>query len=196
MTGGKADLAKRAGKAEAVKQPERERDDPGRSCGDAGLALASPDDLGSATKAIESAIAASTGLGGTWTKPSVAAGERNAMRDGESRDRYDQLPRVRRNQDESEHEEEMIDAEQDVLDAELEIGSGDRPAALTGRDRRLRRSRRQPLDPFASIDELDPHERVGHGACQTVDAHLLARKRSRSPTGAMSAPWRCQSSAK
>jgi hypothetical protein len=51
----------------------------------------------------------------------------------------------------------MIDAEQNVLYAELQIGGSDLPAALTRRDRRLWPARRQPPNPLSSIDELDPN---------------------------------------
>ena len=154
MAGGEADLAQRSGKAETVKQPESERHEPRRSCGDAG----SPSRarmISSATKAIESAIAASTGFGGTWTKPRVAAAKVMLCATVKAVMALIKLPRVPGNQNESEHEEQMIDAEQNVLDAELEIGSGDGPAALTSRDRCPRRTGRQSLDPFAAVGKLN-----------------------------------------
>ena len=104
-------------------------------------------------------------------------GERDAVRDGESGDRQDELPRIRCDQDQREHEEKMIDAEQDVLDAEREVGGGDRPSALTGGNPRPRRSRRQPFDPLAAVGERHAHQRVGHGARQPFDPHLLAAER-------------------
>ena len=99
------------------------------------------------------------------------------MRDRESRDGFDQFSRVPGNQNKSEHKEQMIDTEQNVLDAELEIGSGDGPAALTSRDRCPRRTGRQSLYPFAAVGKLNAHEGVGHSARQAVDPHLLTCER-------------------
>ena len=99
------------------------------------------------------------------------------MRDRESRDGLDQLPRVPGNQNKSEHKEQMIDTEKNVLDAELEIGSGDGPGALTSRDRCPRRTGRQSFYPFAAVGKLNAHEGVGHSARQAVDPHLLTCER-------------------
>ena len=45
VAGGKADLAQRAGETETMKQPEGERHEPRRSCGDTGLTITRADDF-------------------------------------------------------------------------------------------------------------------------------------------------------
>ena len=67
-----ADLAQRAGKTEPMQQPERKGDEPGETGGEAFRPRAEFT-ISTATRAMLSAIAASTGGPGTWTKPRVAA---------------------------------------------------------------------------------------------------------------------------
>ena len=67
----------------------------------------------------------------------------------------------------------MVDAEQDVLDAEFEIGCRDSPGALICRYSCPRRTGRQSFDPLAAVGKLNTHKGVGHSARQAVDPHLL-----------------------
>ena len=70
---GQADLAQRAGKAEAVQEAERERDEPRRPAVNAFAPAATARTISAATNTMLSAMTASTGADGTCTKPSVAS---------------------------------------------------------------------------------------------------------------------------
>ena len=107
-----------SGKAEAVEEPEGKGDNPGRAGGDASLSLACADNLGG-NKSNRQRDRRLNRRRRHIDEAQRSRGERNAVRDSERGDRQDELARVRCDQDESKHEEEMIDAEHDVLDAEL-----------------------------------------------------------------------------
>ncbi len=84
------------------------------------------------------------------------------MRNRERRNRLDQQPCVARDYEQRQHEQKMIDAEQDVFNAKLEVEAGHRPAALTREDRRRRFLWGQAPNPVAPVQESDAHERIGH----------------------------------
>src|SRR5262245_2561636 len=71
----------------------------------------------------------------------------------------------------------MVYAEQNVLDAELEIEGGNRPAALALGDGRRRLLRGQPAHPSGAVQEGDAHQDIGHGILEAVDANGLAAQR-------------------
>jgi hypothetical protein len=60
------------------------------------------------------------------------AGERDAVRDRERGDRRDQLARAVDQEQQREHEQQVVDAEQDVLDAEQQGAQLHRSAAPDG----------------------------------------------------------------
>ena len=103
--------------------------------------------------------------------------ERDAVRDGKGGDRLYEPPVPCSDEEQSQHEEQMIEAEKDVLDAEFEISGGRDPAARRSGYRRFRRAGRQPLDPRVAAGKRDAHKRVGHGVPQPVDRNSLACER-------------------
>ena len=116
-----ADLAQRAGKAEPVQQAERERHDPRRSApsgppGPAACARSRPRRTRCSRRSPPRPARTARAR-----MPSVASAERDAVRDRERGHRLHQPPRPARDDEQRQHEQQMIDAEQDVLDAELEI---------------------------------------------------------------------------
>ena len=129
-----------------------------------------------------SAITASTGAGRHVDYPSVASAERDAVRDRERGHRLHQPPGPARDDEQGQHEQQMIDTRQDVLDAEREIVPGHAPkrsgAAGIDADRLLRR---KPMDPGAAVSEGDAHERVREGGLQARDAQGSDRAGDRRP---------------
>ena len=125
ITARQADFGQRAGETEAVQQPERERHHPGPSRGKTGLAPTSSHDLARQKENAERY----GGLHG-WTRHMNDAQsrqrERDRVRHGERGDRRDQHPQVRHDQDQREHEQQVVVAEQDVLDAVLQERTRDR----------------------------------------------------------------------
>ena len=94
MTGGEANLAERSGEAEAVEKSKGKGDNPGRAGCDTSLTLAGADDLGGH----ESNRQRNRRLNRRRRhidKTKRRRGECNAVRDGESSDRQDELARAR-----------------------------------------------------------------------------------------------------
>ena len=100
--------------------------------------------------------------------------ERDRVRQREGGDRRDQHPQVRHDEDQREHEQQMVVAEQDVLDAVHEVGArnGERPRAggdlhpgQRGMDER-RRTR--------AIARCDPHQNIGDRGLQAHEFDALA----------------------
>ena len=68
----------------------------------------------------------------------------------------------------------MVDAEQDVLDAEPEIGGGDREPARRGRHDEGGLRRRQPRRLRVAVQPLEAHQHVGAARGEPVDARSSA----------------------
>ncbi len=79
-----------------------------------------------------SAIAASTGALRDVDVAERRQSKRDAVRDSESSDGLDQLPAAAGDDNQREHEQEMVNARQDVLDAEHGIRAGDANRSLPG----------------------------------------------------------------
>jgi hypothetical protein len=180
MSGGHPDLAQRAGKAEAVQQSEDEGDQPRHPCRHPHPALPRMNDLDGdeCDRKCDHRL--------HWRRRDVDEAERrcckgDAMCCGKGGDGLDELSGACRDQDEAEHEKQMIDAEEDVTDAELQIGRRHLPNVLPRRNPGLWQRRGQTLDPGPSVGELDPHEGVGHRVLKPVDPDLLAGERFNGP---------------
>ena len=135
-----ADLAEGAGEAEAVEEAEGEGGKPWQGGGETGLACPHPHDLDGDEHDGEG----DGGLdrrGGQLDPAEGGAGEREGVRDGEGGDGADEALDIAHQQEQREDEHQVIEAEQDVLDAEDEIGAGDIGPGLCGGDGR-RRDRR------------------------------------------------------
>jgi hypothetical protein len=78
-------------------------------------------------------------------------------------------------------EQQMVVAEQDVLDTERQIAGGDIVPRLHRRDRRLRRGGCQPLRPGPAVQEGYTHQSVRDSALQPGDADVLATQRRQCP---------------
>ena len=117
-----------------------------------------------------SAIVASTGAGGTCTKPSVAARERDAVRERERRDGRDEPPHAAHEQQQREHERQMIHAEQNVLDAERHVGADDLERARPARQHDARLRRREPLIRGRAVEVVDAYEHVGLRVFEAIDS--------------------------
>jgi hypothetical protein len=83
-----------------------------------------------------------------------------------------------------EHEQEMIDAQQDVLDAEHEVGAGDLQRARHGVHHERRRRRREADDLRGSVAAFHAHEHIGHRRAETGDMNRAAGQTA----GALNAP--------
>ena len=57
----------------------------------------------------------------------------------------------------------MVEAGEDMLNAEVEVDRGDAPGALLRGNDSGRPLRRQPLDPGVSVGKLNTNQRIGNG---------------------------------
>ncbi len=125
---GEAERGKAAGESEAVEKSEGECDDPGVADGEAGLAAHAADDFGSEEEDGES----DGGVEGEEWGAGIAEGgdgECDAMGKGEGRDGLEECPAIGDDKHQAEDKEEVIDAHEDVLDAESGVGEGEMPEA-------------------------------------------------------------------
>ena len=107
-----------------------------------------------------SAMDASTGGPGTCTNPSVAAGQRETMRGRERGDRADQAPGTIHQQHKSEHEEQMIEPAQDVLDAQHRVRCDHLEPAGTRTSHEAWTHRDHALELDAAVQAHQPREHV------------------------------------
>ena len=137
------------------------------------------------------AMVASTGGAGTCTQPSVAAARVmlcaavNAVIVQISR-------REPVDQDhQRENEQKMIDAEQDVLDAQQQIGLDHLPASWLRRDHKawLRRPHERGLR--RTVQSLQPNEHVGERGLQARRCGSTFRRGRRNGARAIAAGTRC-----
>ena len=129
--------------------------------------------ISAATNTMLSAIAASTGCGGTWTKPREGGrGERDDVGDRECGDGDDQATPGTHQQQHREHEQQMVDAEQDMLDPKAEIGGCDRAPARRILDRESGFRRGETGDLRRAVRALQAHQDVDHGGRQAAERDL------------------------
>ena len=112
---------------------------------------------------IESAIAALSGAAGTCSREAWR-GEGEAVRDRERGDGLQQCPAVAHDEQQAQDEQQVVGAQQDVRDAEEQVGT----CAPAGRRRRTQRDRR--LDRFSEMrsrrrrPRVHAHQHVGRVA--------------------------------
>ena len=123
-----------------------------------------------------SAMAASTGGPGTRTTPSVASARVIECATVKAVMVRKSTRRSANDQDERQHEEEMIEAEEDVLDPVREIGTHYRERSAGGRDFDPRLRRPDDRGRARTVSERHPHQHVRDGALQSgeLDARLPA----------------------
>ena len=173
-----ADFAQRACKAEPVQQAECECDHPRRAFGQSRFALASANDF----RRDKHDAQRNTRLdrwSGHIHEAQRGGGERDAVRHRERRDRTDQSLPAFHQQHEREDEQQVIDAQHNVLDAEDEIGRGNLPTWRRGFHREARRVRQQARCLRHAIGAFDASEHVNLRSRQTVNANDLAIESSR-----------------
>ena len=71
----------------------------------------------------------------------------------------------------------MVDAREDVFDAEFEIDTSNRESGLMCRDLCLWMSRCQPLRPRRPVGKLQTHQHIGHRGIEPDDAQTLTAQR-------------------
>ena len=127
-----------------------------------------------------SAMTASTGACGTCTKAQRCRGQGQAVRDRERGDGADQTsPAAVDENQQGQHEEQVIDSEENVLDSQVEVGPGNlEPAGNLGDDERRCR-RRQARDLGGPVEPLESRQHVGHRAGKPVDLDRAADEPSR-----------------
>ncbi len=112
-------------------------------------------------------------------QPQSAAGQRQAVREREGRDGPDQLAVEAHQEQQADHEEQMVDAAQDVLDTEHRVGGDDLAASAcivrTAEQLRLGLGLRDGVDPSLAVQPGDPQQRGGVTFAHAVDADLAAQ---------------------
>jgi len=103
------------------------------SYGEADPALCAMDDLGGHEHHAERDRCFDRRLGHVH-QPQRRRRERDAVRDREGRDRRDESPPVADQEHQAEHEQQVVNAEQDVFDAEHEVGLCNLEAARCSSD--------------------------------------------------------------
>ena len=171
-------VGQRGGEAEAVQQPEGEGDDPGMPDGEARLAAPGANDL----RPEKQNAQGDRGLERQPRDLGIAErghGQRDAVRNGEGGDRLDQHPAVADDQQQPEHEQQVVGAEQDVPDALDDVGADHFPARLRGGD--LEPGLRRAHDGLQrrSIQQLDADQGIGDRVLQARQCRC-ARRRARS----------------
>ena len=149
-----------------------------------------------ATMTMLTAIIASTGRDGSVTHPSVAQVSVIECATVKAVIAFTSLRQSRTISISAGDEEQMVEAEGDVLDAVAHIGGEHGPGALRSRDRRRRFARRQPRRPAVAVGERDAHQRVGHGVLQARRSARSGRRAARACACARSAPSRRRSDAR
>src|SRR5262249_33905542 len=79
------------------------------------------------------------------------------------------------------NEQEMVNTEKNVLDADFKIETGYSPAALVHWDGRGRLLRCQPAHPGGAVQKCDPHEGVRHRIFEAVDSDNLSAQWIKGP---------------
>ncbi len=86
---------------------------------------------------------------------------------------FTRVQRSANDQQQAEHEQKMVDAEPDVLDAIEDVVARQRERALALRHHQGGGARLQHVDGDGAVEELDAREHVGDGRLQPADAQRL-----------------------
>lgn len=114
--------------------------------------------ISAATKTMLSAMTASTGGGGIWTQPSVAAVSVRLWERVKAVTVFTSFPATARDDEQREHEEEMINSCEDVFDAEHGVSAGDFQSTGSGFHHEGRSSWSKPGDLGRAVETLQTHE--------------------------------------
>ena len=172
-----------AREAEAVQQPEREGHHPRVADGEARLAPPGPHDLGAEEQDRES----DRGVERRQRRARVAERrdrQRDAVGQGEGRDRLHQRPAVGDDQHQAEDEEQVVDAEQDVLHAELHVAEGPLGGGGDAAERHRGRRGAQQVALQAAVGVVQAHEDVGDRGLEPRDRDRLPGQAARAGEGA------------
>ena len=101
--------------------------------------------------------------GGNARVAESRGGERDAVRDREGGDGLDQHPWASDDEQEAEHEQQMVGAEQDVLDPLGQERGRSRERAARRRDLDIRARGMDEFGRMRAVESLDAHEHVGDG---------------------------------
>jgi hypothetical protein len=148
-----------------VQQSESERDDPRMPDGEAGFAAPGSNDLGAEKQDAEGdrGVQRNDRYVGV---PEGRDGERDAVSYRESGYGFQQHPAVFDDQQQAEHEEDVVGAKEDVPDSLYDIRAHYAPSGLIGSkfDARLRgvNDRR----PLAAVEHLNADDHIGNGELQ------------------------------
>ena len=167
-----ADLLQRAGEAEAVQQAETEGDDPGRARGQAGPAVQAVQDLhrDEGDRQRDDGLDRRAG----HLHPAERGGDqRDAVGDREGRDRRQDAFAAAHDQQQGQHEQQVVDAAEDVLDAEHQVAPGHFAAAHRRRYGETRPVDRQALDLRTAVEAHDAGDDVGDADRVALDRDFL-----------------------
>ncbi len=124
---------------------------------------------------MDSAIAALSGGSGHRRVPERGERERDAVGHGERGDRLHQHPAVADDQQEPEHEQQVVDALHDVQDAELQVAERALRGVGDAAEGHRRRRRAQQVALEAAVGMIDAHEHVGDRGFEPGDGERLPR---------------------
>ncbi len=182
MSGRQSGFAQSAGKTEAVHQPEGERHEPRCARGDAFETAVHANNL----RRDKDNAQRDDGLDGRLRHMDQAerrGRERQAVRDREGGDGLHQPPAAARDDEQREDEQQMVDARQDVLDAEHSISAGDLQRTRRGFHDERRSGRREPRDLRGAVETFQTHEHVGRRRAETGDVNRAAGQSARALHG-------------
>ena len=106
----------------------------------------------------------------------IEIGQRDAVGDREGRDRGQDASPAVDDQQQGQHEQQVVDAAEDVLDAEHEVAPGDFAAARGRFNREHRPADGQPLHLCAAVEPHDARDDVGYADRIAHDGHLVAHQ--------------------
>ena len=109
-------------------------------------------------------------------KPRVAAPSVRAVREGKGGDRCEQLAERGDEQQQAEHEKQMVRPGQNMLDAQPQIGCENIETVRHGSDHKGRRGGREEHVLHRPVERFDPHQNIGHRRVQPSDGDGLAAK--------------------
>ena len=105
--------------------------------------------------------------------------ERDAVGDRERGHGLDQLPAAPRDDQQRQDKEQMIDASENVFDAEHEVGAYDGQRARCGLHDKRRSRRREPRDCRRAVEPLLTNYHLGRGGAETGDVDRAAGQPAR-----------------
>ena len=166
-------LTQPAGKTQAVHQPEGERHEPRCARGDAFETAVHANNLRRDKDDAQRDDCLDRRLR-HMHKAERRRREREAVRDGEGGDGLHQPPAAARDDEQREDEQQMVDAREDVLDAEHDVRAGDLQRARRGFHDERRSGRREPRDLRGAVETFQTHEHVGRRGGETGDVNRAA----------------------